>query len=158
MRKFGLIPSHFWQSDSFSAMPIETKLTAVYLLSNHHSNIVHLYKLRAEYAAIDLGISTQQYETAMVNLVKCDFCLHDSDNNVVWIRSAFIGDFGAEINPHDKRIIGLQNFEPQLPDSWILDIFYHEFGKKFKLKSARFKKALASPLASPHARKIEDRR
>ncbi len=93
---------------------------AFYLLSNPHGNMIGLYWMPLDYAAMDLGISIERVEAAMEKLsspnrmeqsgstskviqVDPGFVLYDFESDWAFIREAARHEFGDDPNPDDKR-------------------------------------------------------
>ena len=152
MRRFGLVPSCLWQDSEIKQFGVITTLTAVYLRSNHHSNMIHLYQLSPPYAAIDLGISIDEYNDALRNLINVGYCEYDPLKCVVWVRSAMLSDIGEEMAKNDKRVKGLQKYIKQIPESPLKDKFVAEFGRKYRLN---YKPPCKPPYKQERREKIE---
>lgn len=134
MRKYGTIPSDLWLDPQIKQFGINTLLTAIYLRSNSHDNMIHLYRLPTQYAMIDLGLSKNDYLEAMSNLVTINYCKFDPLSDVVWVESAMVFDIGSKMKKSDNRVIGLQKLIPLLPSCQLKRDFQEKYGRDYLLK------------------------
>ena len=134
MRKYGTIPCTLWDDPTIKQFGLPTYMVALYLRSNKHSNMVHLYALSPLYASADLCIPAEEYLECLDNLVSIGYCRYSPDHNVIWVRSAMLFDIGAKMAKNDKRIKGLNKLLPMLPNCPLKEEFVQEFSKHYGIK------------------------
>lgn len=132
-RKFAQVPCSFWHNNEIKQFGIDTMIAAIYLRSSPHSNMIYLYRLQPEYAAVDTGLSVQAFLEAIQNLESINYCSFDPATNVVWVRSIMIEDLGQELKEKDNRVAGIQKLLKGIPDCKILSDFRKEFRLKYHL-------------------------
>ncbi|KXX64035.1 hypothetical protein [Marichromatium gracile] len=68
MRDYGRIHTRFWEQPEITALSVEARLLAVYLLSSPHSNLLGCYRLPKGYVADDLRLDEAALERAFADL------------------------------------------------------------------------------------------
>jgi len=128
-----LIPTTIWHDSELKQFGMTTMLTAIYLRSSPHSNMIYLYRLQPEYAAVDLGISVPEYMKALENLITIGFCKYDPTTNTIWLKSVMVDELGASLKASDNRAKGLQSLLKGLPETSLLKAFKSEFKTPYLL-------------------------
>ncbi|RKZ84710.1 MAG: hypothetical protein DRQ39_08015 [Gammaproteobacteria bacterium] len=150
MRKYGTIPSLFWDDPKINLLEIPSKYLALYLRTNNHSNMIHLYRINRDYALSDTGLTSEQYDSAIIELETIGYCHFDHEENMVWLREAMIFDMGYKLNPKDKRVKGLKSLINLIPECRLKSHFLLEFNKDYRLGM--------KPPSSPLVRGLEVRK
>lgn len=86
MRDYGKVYSRFWQNRDVKRWSDGAKLAAVYLLTSPHANLVGIYYLPADYAAVDMGMEVGDVVKAFGELATHDFIAYDRESQWVWVR------------------------------------------------------------------------
>lgn len=133
IRPYAWMPPKMWHNNEIKQFGLNTLLTAIYLRTSPHSNMIYLYQQQPEYAAVDIGITTKEYIDSLNNLQSIGYVNHDAHTNYVWLKEVMIADLGKELVESDKKVKGIQNLIKGIPQSHLLDEFKREFRLKYKL-------------------------
>ena len=124
-----LFPS-FWTGETGRQMKkagIETQLTALYLISNHHASKVGIYYLPIDYISIDVGISVETAFQAIETLCALGFCCYDHDAQYVWVCEMARYQLGEGFMVNANRTGKYSRMLSTLPELSFLDGFYKRY-------------------------------
>lgn len=109
---YNKVQNNFWRDYPRKGWDNNTKLIAIYLLTNHHRNTEGLFVLAKGYIMADLGLSKEEIDKALKVLIKDDFICYDSNYSVFMITNAL--KYNTLKNPnHQKSALNkLENLPP----------------------------------------------
>ena len=82
------VATRFWTDETSSQWPQDTKLLALYLLTNSHRTLEGIFILPVQYALADLKWSKKRFARGMAILTKDEFLRYDAETGVLLIRNA----------------------------------------------------------------------
>lgn len=76
MREYASISPRFWIGDTGRKLRgnPEAQVLALYLMSNHHTNMIGVYHCTLGYMAEDMGLTLKKAQDALRDLVAAGFC------------------------------------------------------------------------------------
>ena len=135
-RKFAKIKPNFWRMKKLKDVSVEAKLLAIYLMTNEHFQMVGIYRLHLYFMSIETTLTEEQSLSALDELIICNFCMYDFDEEVVWVVDMAVSQVAD--NPNQKQLRGVCNelnrlyFEEELP---FVESFLSLYSDRFNLPS-----------------------
>lgn len=81
------IDTSIWNDPRIHKLDCTAKLLAVYMFSNDRAHVTGLYFFSIALACDELGIDVTKIRKALKQLIEVNFCQHDSERRVIWIRN-----------------------------------------------------------------------
>ncbi len=103
-REFNPISPAIWGSERFASVSSSAKLLLLYVMTSPHMTSAGGYRLPAGYAAEDTGCSTDEFTTALAELVRAGLLMHDQDTKEVYV----VGWFRFCAPANQKHAIGAE--------------------------------------------------
>jgi hypothetical protein len=113
---------------------VDARLLAIYLMTNEHFQMVGIYRLHLYFMSNDTTLTEEQSLIALNELIECQFCLYDFDEEVVWVIDMAVSQVAD--NPNQKQLRGVCNelnrlyFEEELP---FVEEFLSMYSYRFNL-------------------------
>jgi hypothetical protein len=161
MREYGKIGPKFWIGETGkklkAAGPI-AQVTAMYLLTSPHANMLGLFYQPVLYLAHETGLGMEGASEGLRSCIEAGFCDYDPATEMVWVYEMAKYQVGESLTAADKRSVGVQNEYNALPVNPFLSGFYDRYGAVFHMSKKRVSdvpsssktegatKALPSPL------------
>lgn len=150
MREYAKVPSHFWIDDMGHQMRDlgrEAQLTAIYLITNAHSNMIGIYYLPVAFISHETGLPFDEALKALQNLCEIGFCSYDKKTEYVWIHDTAFDQVSLQLVLNDNRIRAVNDTYAALPDLPFLQAFYDKYHQAFFLKARQKKRGGSEALA-----------
>ena len=149
MRDFAKISPKFWMGHTgrvIRELGPEAQITALYLLTSPHSNMLGLYYCPITYISHDTGSPLEGASKALLSLIEGYFCAYDFAAEMVWVFEMAKFQISDQLLPQDKRCTGIQNMYNELPANAYLGDFFDKYASRFNLKTKRENVILEKPL------------
>lgn len=88
MATYRQIHTHIWDDPDFEELSPSAKLLFIYTFSNKHRNESGLYSLTIKKISFETGLSADEVDASLQELIDKDMLQYDWDNKVIWIRNA----------------------------------------------------------------------
>lgn len=140
MRDYSKISPKFWVGNTgrqIRKLGVETQLVAMYLLTNPHCNMIGIYYLPIVYISHETGIPIEGASKALQSLCDIQFCQYDDHSEYVWVHEMAFFQIGAELDPKDKRVKGINEAYAALPNLPFIKDFYEKYCEAFHLEICR---------------------
>lgn len=132
MRKFGSIPTNFWEIPEIRQLSDQAKLMASYLMTGPHSNMLGCYRLPAIYVTEDLAWSIEKVNDTFKELIDINFITRDEKLSWLVIHG-FLKDNKIQ---NSKQAISIQKIFYNVPQqSTVVNALINElliYGKYLK--------------------------
>lgn len=148
MRDYAKVAPQFWMGTTgkhIRAAGIETQLLALYLITCPHASMIGIYYLPLAYIIHDTGLSGEGAMKALASLSKADFAHYDVESEWVWVVEMARYQIGEELDPKDKRVIGLNREMKCLHNCPFLQEFHKKYAKVFHLEKLSPSKGPSKP-------------
>lgn len=86
---FRTVDAKFWTDPKIRNFDSDTKLAALYLVTNPHTHLGGIYYLPMPIMSLETGISQRRLDTLWDTLSGADFARNDGKNSVVWVIRMF---------------------------------------------------------------------
>ena len=157
MRHYSVMFSTFWTGPTGKAITRagkDARITATYLLTCEHANMIGLYRLPLLYAVEETGLKRREVQKALKQLEGVQFAFYDEATEIVWIPEMARIQLGLlpgeTLKETDKRVRGAATAYRRLQPNPFLGPFFDRYADILHLPSRREfqaeKKALGSPL------------
>lgn len=133
--RFTKLSSNFWNSKAGRAVRTSGPQGFAiywYLRSSDHGNYIGIYKLNLDYAAIDLGITSEVMMQYIKEFEDANLVSYDPENEIIWIIDQAEVQVG-ELKKGDKKIIGVNKDVAAIERSTIRDEFFNKYRQLLKL-------------------------
>lgn len=154
MRDYSKVLPKFWIGETgkkIKAAGQETQLTALYLITSPHSNMVGIYYLPITFIAHETGIHHDSVKKALQSLIEIGFCSYDEEKEYVWVHEMAVHQMGAQLKQNDNRVKSINKTCQKLPTLRFLKQFYEKYSVSLCLeahKNIKFEEAPSKPLLS----------
>lgn len=88
MATYRQIHTHIWDDPVFEELSPNAKLLFIYGFSNKHRNEAGLYVITLKKMAFETGLSIEQAEAAIKEIIGRGRWAYDWDNHVLWVKNA----------------------------------------------------------------------
>jgi hypothetical protein len=135
-RKFAKIKPGIWNSAKFKSLSSDGKLLGMYLMTNSHFQMVGIYQICKHYMSKDTGLTRDQIETTLSELIEKKFCDFNEESEVVWVIDMALSQVAD--NPNIKQRAGVQNELVRIHIDYeypFVKEFLELYGEKFMLPS-----------------------
>jgi len=140
MRDYSKISPQFWIGSTGRKLResgTEAMLVSLYLLSNPHANMLGLYYLPQLYIAHETGLGTEGASKGLRRAIEAGFCAYDEAAEVVFVYQMARFQIADQLDPKDKRCVGIQREYGALPNNPFLSAFYEKYAAAFHMKKKR---------------------
>ncbi len=162
MRHYSLVLPQFWTGPTgkgISAAGKDARITATYLLTSAHANMIGLYRLPLLYAVEETGLKRRELQAALEHLRVLDFAAYDEPSEFIWVFEMAriqLGLLSGEVlKDGDKRAKGVASLYRQIPSNPFLGSFHDRYASILRLSSKRDFLAEQKPLRSPLGGAVE---
>lgn len=134
MREFAKISPQFWineQGKKIKKLGVESQLIALYLLTNPHANMIGIYYLPIAFISHEVGLTHEEANDGLQNLMKSEFCSYDHDTEYVWVHEFAFEQIGEQLKYSDNRVKAINDAFSSLPTLPFLEKFYDKYAKSF---------------------------
>lgn len=149
MRDYAKVAPQFWTGPTgkkFRDMGRDVQTVAFYLITCPSANMIGLYYLPLPTLCHEIGISLQGASKALQSLSEAHFAYYDEHTEVVWVLEMARFQIAAELDPKDKRVIGIARELLQFKKSKFFREFYNKYQHSFCLTSQGASKILGRAL------------
>lgn len=136
MRDFAKVSPQFWISASGKQrrqMGLSTQLVAIYLLTNPHSNMLGIYYLPLAFIAHEIGLTSEEVDEALNNLIQLNFCTYDSNTEYVWVHDMAFEQLSPSLKLSDHRVKNIKDLVNSLPELPFLNLFIGKYGTAYHI-------------------------
>lgn len=140
MRDYAKIGCGFWFSPTGKALRKRGEqaiISAVYLISSPHSNMLGLYVQVIPYMGHETGLGEERAWKGLQDCIDVGFCSYDRDSEMVWVHEMAAWQIADELKANDLRCKGIQKDYEQLPRCPFLGPFFDRYAKAFHLTGRR---------------------
>lgn len=116
---------------------MEAQIVGLYLMTSPHANMLGLYWVPTVYIAHETGLGSEGASKGLRGCIEAGFCEYDDRTEVVWVFEMAKYQIAEELDPKDKRCIGVQNEYNALPDNPYLAAFFGKYGQDFNMTKRR---------------------
>lgn len=137
MREYAKVSSHFWIDGighQMRDLGREAQLTAIYLITSAHSNMIGIYYLPVAFISHEIGLPFDEALKALQSLCEIGFCSYDKKTEYVWIHDTAFDQVSLQLVLNDNRIRAVNDAYAALPDLPFLQAFYDKYHQAFFLK------------------------
>jgi hypothetical protein len=134
------IPRWFWQDPAYRSIRKASSaalLLFLYLLSNAHSRLIGIYQLPVDYALVDLGWSSDEFEAAMAELSALRVVFWDPERQYVFVKDYFqlcTLQRRQRLSPKDSRLSTVCKQLEALPSEAMRQSFLTRYGEATGLR------------------------
>lgn len=140
MRDYAKIGPKFWigaTGKKLKAAGPATQVLALYLMSSPHANMLGIYYLPSIYMAHETGLGIEGASKALQSCIEAGFCAYDETTEMVWVFEMAKYQIAEELDPKDKRCVGVQNEYNALPSNPYLSWFFKRYASPFNMTKKR---------------------
>lgn len=152
MREYGRIYPSFWTGETGKIMRnygSDCQITAVYLLSCPHANMIGLYYLPTAYMSNDIGMKDCAAQKALSDLELVGFSEYDHSTEFVWVYEMGFYQVAKTLKPNDKQVAGINKLYNSLSENPFLYRFWEKYHDAFHIEKARGTEAPSKTLLRP---------
>lgn len=149
MREYSKVSPRFWIGSTgkkLKKLGADVQLVALYLMTCPSSNMIGLYHLSLPTLSHETGLSLEGASKGLRRGFEGGFCDYDDMEEVVWVFEMARFQIGEELDPKDKRVMGVSRELEEYRKSRFYKDFHKRYKKAFHLKDM---KPLASPFEAP---------
>lgn len=135
MRDYSKISGLFWTGKTGKSIRGDSyaQITAMYLLTSSHSNMIGIYHCPVGYIHLDTGLSMEGASKGLQRLFEAGFCTYDEELDLVYVHEMAKVQIGESLKPADNRVKDVQKQYDNLPDSQIKTDFFNKYSNCFCL-------------------------
>ena len=135
MRDYSKVSGSFWTGKTGKSIRGQsaTQLTALYLMTSPHSNMIGAYYCPLGYIQLDTGLSFEGASKGLKSLIEGYFCTYDNDAEIVFIHEMAKYQIEHTLKPTDLRVKGIQKLYESIPSSLIQSAFFAKYAEPFFL-------------------------
>ncbi len=151
MRNYGKVLPTFWMGKTGKEIKkrgLSTQVTALYLMTCPHANMIGVYYLPLSYLSHDTDIPFKEASKAIHSLEEIDFCTYDFSAEYVWIHNMALYQVGNKLKPQDNRVKNINEIYEKLPNLQFLPSFFEKYKDTFWLNTPRDYAPTLKPLLS----------
>ena len=140
MRAYAKVGPTFWTGETGKALRrkgTDAVVTALYLVTSPHSNMLGLYYQPVMYMAHESGLGIEGASKGLAGCIDVGFCSYDEDTEMVFVHEMAAWQIAEELKATDKRCAGIQKDYDALPDNPFLSRFFDRYEIAFRLKRRR---------------------
>lgn len=132
MRDYGKITPGIWTGKTGRQLRKnpDAQITALYLMTSPHANMIGLYYCPVAYIMADTGLSEEGASKGLQRLCELGFCKYDWESEWVWVKEMARFQIEEQLKPGDKRISGIHNELSRLPNA--IDALKQAFIEKYQ--------------------------
>lgn len=156
MREYASISPRFWIGDTGRKLRgnPEAQVLALYLMSNHHTNMIGVYHCTLGYMAEDTGLTLKKAQDALRDLVAAGFCEYEAETDTVFVIQMAKYQVGEDLHPGDKRLAGIKKSYRNIGSDHIRSRFFATYSVAYSLEQIGPPAAPATPSAPPLAESL----
>lgn len=149
MREYASILPGFWTGETGGKLrgKPDAQVLALYLMSTHHANMIGVYYCDTGYMKLDTGLPEDRVEAAIDVLEKLGFCVFDRESSMVFVVQMAKYQVGDELQPGDKRLIGIRKAYRAIRPPRMQSLFYDTYAEAYGLEQIAQKPK--APIAPP---------
>lgn len=136
MRDYAKVSPQFWigkTGKKIRAKGCAAQVTALYLMTSPHANMIGLYYLPKTYLAHETGQTIEGASEALSSLSEVGFCQYDEATEMVWVVEMAGYQVAEALQETDKRCKGIQKEYDELPENPYLAEFYDKYVTAFHM-------------------------
>ncbi len=133
-RKFAKIKPAIWRNKKLKKVSTNSKLLALYLMTNEYFGMLGIYRLPRYFMSRDTGLSDEDVVDCMDELINADFCWYDEEPEMVWVIDMALSQVAD--NPNEKQLIGARKELTRLfteEDCIYVESFLEKYSDEFRL-------------------------
>lgn len=85
--RYTRIASRIWTDEKFEEFDTTTKLLYLYIISNHHCNMIGYYRLPKKYIKADLDLDDKQLDKAFSKLLDEQLIKYDDNRSIILVKN-----------------------------------------------------------------------
>ena len=136
MRDYAKVAPQFWTGRTGKALKVagpESVIVAMYLMTSPHANMIGLYHCPLPYIAFDTGLGIEGASKGLASCIEAEFCQYDEASEYVFVREFAKYQLGDELDPKDKRCVGVSNELAKIPKSLLHNSFRAHYAVPYHL-------------------------
>jgi hypothetical protein len=154
--------SPFWTGRTGKAITAagkDARISATYVLTNEHANMLGLYRLPLLYFAEETGLKRREVAAALEQLKQLNFAYYDEETEFIWVLEMARFQLGLlpgeTLKEGDKRMKGAVRLYKQVPSNPFLGPFYNRYFHTLGLPVRRDFLSEMNPHGSPFEGALE---
>lgn len=147
MRDYAKLAPTFWTGETGKALRrrgSEAMISALYLVSSPHSNMLGVYYQPIGYMGHETGLGFDGATKGLQACIEVGFCSYDEDTEMVYVHEMAAWQIAEELKATDLRCKGIQKDYESLPNCPFLEAFFDRYASSYHLKKKR-----SNPVAKP---------
>jgi len=135
VRDYSKVSGSFWTGKTGKLLRgnVEAQLTALYLMTSPHANMIGVFYCPIGYIHLDSGLSIEGATKGLQSLVEGGFCTYDHDSDTVFVHEMAKFQIGDALKPTDNRVKDIQKQYDNLPDGLLKQGFFDKYSQAFCL-------------------------
>lgn len=148
MRDYSKVSGSFWTGKTGKSLrgDIETQLTALYLMTSPHSNMIGVFYCPIGYIHLDTGLSIEGATKGLQSLCEGGYCTYDYETDTVFVHEMAKYQIGDSLKAADNRVKDIQKQYDSISQSLIKQGFFNKYSEAFCLEDSEI---TVSPLEAP---------
>lgn len=140
MRDYAKLGPTFWTGETGKALRrrgSEAVISALYLFSSPHSNMLGLYYQPIAYMGHETGLGEEGARKGLRHCIDVGLCSYDDDTEMVFVHEMAAWQIADSLSSGDNRCKGIQKDYDALPNCPYLEAFFDRYREAFHLKRRR---------------------
>lgn len=136
MRDYAKVSPQFWTGRTGKAIKEsghEAIIVALYLMTCPHANMIGLYHLPVMYIAHETGLGMEGASKGLARCSEALFCTYEGTSEHVFVHEMARFQIGDQLDPKDKRCLGVANELAKAPKGALQRAFYEKYKTAFHL-------------------------
>ena len=139
MREYAKVTPCFWTGRTGRGLrkDPDAQITALYLMTSQHANMLGLYYCPVAYIVADTGLTEEGAYKALQRLSEERFCTYDWESEWVWVHEMARFQIADQLKANDKQVFGIRNELEKIPSLRIKKDFIEKYRKAFHIESPK---------------------